>query len=84
MAQSCTTSIRIDKRLAHRLDDAAAKLHRRKNGIIVHAIEEYLDSHAADLLKEEAREQSLLASRMDLADEGEAWEHSRDTNGWQA
>jgi len=84
MAQSCTTSIRIDERLAHRLDDAAAKLHRRKNGIIVHAIEEYLDSHAADLLKEEAREQSLLASRMDLADKDEAWEHSHDTSGWQA
>ena len=84
MAHTCITSIRMDERLARRLDDAAARLHRRKNGIIIHAIEEYLDNHAADLLREDARKQSLLASRMDSADEGEAWESSHDTNGWQA
>lgn len=29
MAQMCTTSIRMDEQLAHRLEDAATKLHRR-------------------------------------------------------
>jgi hypothetical protein len=74
----------MDEQLAHRLEDAAAKLHRRKSGIIVHAIEEYLDNHAPDLLGEEARVQSLLASQMDLAGEGEAWGDAHDTRGWQA
>jgi len=84
MAQTCSTSIRMDERLAQRLDAAAAKLHRRKNGIIVRAIEEYLEHHAPDLLQEEAREQSLLASRMDMADEATAWESSHDSRGWQS
>ncbi len=43
MAQTCTTGIRIDEQLAHRFDDAASRLHRRKNGIIVLAIEEFPD-----------------------------------------
>jgi len=59
-------------------------LHRRKNGIIVLAIEEYLDRHAPELLKEEAREQSLLANRMDMAEEVAAWDGSRDSSGWQS
>ncbi len=84
MAQTSTTSIRMDKRLAQRLDAAAAKFHRRKNGIIVRAIEEYLDHHAPDLLKEEAREQSLLANKMDQVDPCEAWAESHDSNGWQS
>ncbi|PCI41422.1 MAG: hypothetical protein COB41_10630, partial [Proteobacteria bacterium] len=57
-------------------------LHRRKNGIIIHAIEEYLDSHAPDLLKEEAKVQSLFANQMDLAGEDKAWEDAHDTRGW--
>jgi len=84
MAQTSTTSIRMDEGLARRLDAAAATLHRRKNAIIVHAIEEYLDHHAPDLLKEEAREQSLLANKMDQADDATAWENAHDTSGWQA
>jgi len=83
MAQTCTTSIRLDEALASRLDDAAARLHRRKNGIIVHAIEEYLEKHAGDLLQDEASQQSLLASRMDAAEEAELWEAAHDETGWQ-
>lgn len=84
MAQTCTTSIRMDEQLAHRLDDAAAKLHRRKNGIIIHAIEEYLDNNAKELLQEEARQQSLLASKLDAMDENRAWEESHDEAGWHS
>lgn len=84
MAQTCTTSIRMDEQLAHRLDAAAAKLHRRKNGIIVHAIEEYLDRNSAILLQEEARQQSMLASQLDAAAENIAWEDSHDDTGWHA
>jgi len=83
MAQTCTTSIRLDENLAHKLDDAAAKLHRRKNGIIVHAIEEYLERHAAELLREDAARQSLIAARLDSADEVELWESAHDASGWQ-
>ncbi|MDT8377222.1 MAG: ribbon-helix-helix domain-containing protein [Mariprofundaceae bacterium] len=83
MGQTCTTSIRLDKSLAHRLDDAAARLHRRKNGIIVRAIEEYLEKHADTLLQEEARKQSLLASSQDCANEDELWESAHDDSGWQ-
>jgi len=83
MAQTCTTSIRMDESLAHKLDDAAAKLKRRKNGIIVHAIEEYLEKHADELLKEDAERQSLLARRADAGDEGELWQAAHDDRGWQ-
>jgi len=74
----------MDEHLAQRLNQAAAILHRRKNGIIVHAIEEYLDHHAPDLLKEEAKKQSLLANKMNTLDEIKAWESSHDDNSWQS
>jgi len=83
MAKTLTTSIRMDGSLAHRLKDAAAKLHMRKNGIIVRAIEEYLDKHSDNLLKEEARKQSLLANHLDSTSECEAWEQSHEAGGWQ-
>ncbi len=53
----------MDVALAHRPKDAGAKLHMRKNGVVVRAIEEYLDKHSDNLLKEEARKQSLFANR---------------------
>lgn len=84
MGQTCTTSIRLDKSLAHRLDDAAARLHRRKNGIIVRAIEEYLEKHSDTLLQEEARKQSLLVSSQDGVNEDELWESAHDNSGWQS
>ncbi len=67
--------------MAHRLDDAAAKLHRRKNGIIIHTIEEYLDKNAAKLLQEEAQKQSLRTNQLDAMDENSAWEDSHDEMG---
>jgi len=73
----------MDEALAHRLEDAAAKLHMRKNGIIVRAIEEYLDKHSDNLLKEEACKQSLRVSRLDSADECEAWGQSHEAIGWK-
>ncbi|NWF39482.1 ribbon-helix-helix protein, CopG family [Mariprofundus sp. NF] len=84
MGQTCTTSIRLDESLAHRLDDAAARLHRRKNGIIVRAIEEYLEKHSDTLLQEEARKQSLLVSSQDGVNEDELWESAHDDSGWQS
>jgi len=81
--KALTTSIRMDGALAHRLKDAASKLHMRKNGIIVRAIEEYLDKHSNNLLKEEARKQSLLVNRLDPTGECKAWEQSHEAGGWQ-
>jgi len=83
MPKTLTTSIRMDGALAHRLKDASSKLNMRKNGIIVRAIEEYLDKHSDNLLKGEARKQSLLASRLDSTDECKAWEQSHEAGGWQ-
>ncbi|MDX8409269.1 MAG: hypothetical protein R8J84_04385 [Mariprofundales bacterium] len=83
MGQRCTTQIQMDEQLAHRLDAAAAKLHRRKSGIIVHAIETYLDQYADVLNIDKAREQSLLTNRLDKSDEVAAWEALHDTHGWQ-
>jgi len=83
MIRTFTTSIRMDGSLAHRLQNAAAKLHMRKNGIIVRAIEEYLDKHSDTLLQEEAKQQSLRVSRLDSAEECEAWEQSHEADGWR-
>lgn len=83
MTKTLITNIRMNIALAHRLKDAAAKLHMRKNGIIVRAIEEYLDKHFDNLLKEEARRQSLLVNRLDSTDECEAWEYSHEASGWR-
>lgn len=84
MAQTCTTSIRLDEKLARQLEQAAMRLHRRKNGLIVRAIEEWLERHAGELLQDEAREQSLLASRLDEKSEADAWGGAHDDRGWRA
>ena len=60
---SVTTSVRLDSRLARRLERTSARLSRGKNWIISTALDEYLAKVNRDDLATEARRQSLLLSR---------------------
>lgn len=59
---------------------AARRLSKRKNWIVNRALEEYLDRHSRTKLRQEARRQSLAASRRAWKDQamwekaaGEVW-----------
>ena len=60
---SSTSSFRISDELKIRLEEAARRTNQGKNRIITRALEEYLDRHGRRGLWQEARRQSLLASR---------------------
>ena len=78
---SQTSSFRLPDELRTRLDRFLRRSKRRKNWIIVHALEDYLDRHEARSLAAEARRQSLLASEGPRA-EDDAWASVADTSGW--
>ena len=59
---SITTSVRIEEKLAQRLERAAARLSRGKNWIVTKALEEYLAKVNQDDLAAEARRQSILVA----------------------
>ena len=79
---SLTSSFRLSDELRIRLDRFVRQSKHRKNRVIVHAIEDYLDRHEARSLAAEARRQSLLASEGPRS-EDEAWASLADTTGWQ-
>ena len=80
---SQTFSIRASEELLDRLGDFARQTNRRRNAVIVRAIEDYLDLNETELLKAEARRQSLLASEQ-THPEDEAWpELAADDTGWK-
>ena len=60
---SVTTSVRIEQKLAQRLERAAARLSRGKSWIIAKALEEYLAKVNQDGLAAEAQRQSRLLAR---------------------
>lgn len=68
--------------LRSRLEQAARRLKRGKNSIIVDALEEYLEKLNRARFLEEARRQSLLASDSPSADE-EVWLEHADTSRWK-
>ena len=81
MSKSETTSIRLSPQLRQQLEQASHLLRRGKNWIIAQALQEYM-SHVLDLkLIEEARRQSLLASRS--AREKQDWEDAMDDSEWR-
>jgi len=80
--KSVTTSIRIQARLAARLERAATRLSRGKSWIITRALEEYLAKVGQDTLTAEARRQSLLASR-GRANADSFWNDHGDLSGWK-
>ena len=59
---SVTTSVRLEQKLAQRLEQAAGRMSRGKNWIISKALEEYLAKFSQDDLAAEARRQSKLCA----------------------
>ena len=79
---SVTTSVRIQQKLAQRLERAAARLSRGKNWIIAKALEEYLAKVNQDDLATEARRQSRLIARNERRKKSDNfWEE--DVPGWK-
>ena len=76
-----TTSIRINDELHHRLREFAERSELTKNGIIIHAIREYLDRQEASQLAEQARRQSLLSAEYDAKVEDDRWDGLADDSG---
>lgn len=72
---STTSSFRISHDLRSKLELVAERTGKGKNWVITQALQEFLDKHAQDALKEEARRQSLAASRGKWKDE-EVWERA--------
>jgi predicted transcriptional regulator len=70
---SSTSSFRISDELGARLAKTARRLNKGKNWVINRALEEYFERHSQETLRQEARRQSLLASRKRWKDE-ELWE----------
>lgn len=80
---TATTSIRLPKELSQELAQRARATKRGKNWIIKEALELYLLGSSQDVLREEARRQSLLASKRTPADA--VWaEQDGDIEEWQA
>ena len=80
--KSVTSSFRMSESLRMRLEAAARHLGKRKNWVISRALEEYLAKTSRESLAEEARRQSLLASRATTADE-RFWMEQAGAEDWE-
>jgi predicted DNA-binding protein len=79
---SVTTSVRLEQKLAQRLERAAARLARGKNWIVTKALEEYLAKVNQDDLAAEARRQSILVARAERRKKPDKfWDE--DVQGWK-
>jgi predicted DNA-binding protein len=83
MTRGITTSIRLELGLSEKLERAAHNLHRGKNWIISEAVSMYLEQLESSSLVQEARRQSLLASKEQNQDT-DLWEINNDQEGWKA
>jgi predicted transcriptional regulator len=72
---SSTTSVRIPDDLKDRLESTARRMNKGKNWIIKEALAEYLQRHNMDLLRAEARRQSIAASKKKWKD-AKLWEEA--------
>ena len=72
---SSTTSIRLPDELRSSLDRASRRMSKGKNWIIKQALAEYLQRHDMDLLRAEARRQSIAASKRKWKD-AKLWEQA--------
>ena len=80
---SQTLNILVSEKLLDRLGEFVRQTNRRRNSVIVRAIEDYLDLNQIESLRAEARRQSLLASKQ-TQPEDEAWpELAADDTGWK-
>ena len=80
--KSVTTSIRLSWRVRQELEKTAANLHRGKNWVIEHALENYFLQLNKGSLRDDARAQSLLASKAD-DNVSTAFEENADLSGWE-
>lgn len=84
MPVSTTTSIRLPKELSRELARKARSTKRGKSWVIKEALELYLLGSSHDTLREEARRQSLLASKR-LTKVDAIWtEQAGEIEGWRA
>ncbi len=83
MTKSITTSIRLELSLSKKLEKVAHNLHRGKNWLISEAIRKYLEQLENPNLAQEARVQSLLASKQRNTNT-DLWEINSDKEGWEA
>ncbi|MFY9589810.1 CopG family ribbon-helix-helix protein [Rickettsia endosymbiont of Halotydeus destructor] len=83
MTKSNITSIRLEPSLSKKLEKAAHDLHRGKNWLISEAIRIYLKQLEHPNLAEEAKQQSLLASKQEDLD-ANLWEINTDQEGWNS
>ena len=79
---SSTSSFRIPDHLRLRLEETARHLGKGKNWILNQALEEYLSGPGRGGLANEARRQSILASRTGSAD-ATFWAKRADSRGWR-
>ncbi|MBP9692571.1 MAG: hypothetical protein KBD90_04485 [Alphaproteobacteria bacterium] len=84
MHKGITTSIRLTPELRQQLDYLSRSLHRGKNWIVIHALQEFIQKNNYTFLAEEAKRQSLLASRYETNEDEEIWEKNIDITGWQS
>lgn len=84
MPASTTTSIRLPKELSRELARKARSTKRGKSWVIKEALELYLLGSSHDALREEARKQSLLASKQMSKDEAAWLEQAGEIEGWRA
>jgi len=83
MPVTSTTSIRLPKELSRELARKARATKRGKSWVIKEALELYLLGSSHDTLRQEARKQSIAASKHTPADA--AWgELGGDIDGWKA
>ena len=80
--KTTTSSFRMSNELRDRLDEAARRLKRGKNSIVIDALEEYLAKLNRSRFLEEARRQSILASASSIEDQ-DVWLEHADTAGWK-
>lgn len=83
MSKGITTSIRLSSELRQKLDYLSHSLHRGKNWILNQALEEFINRNNHNILAQEARRQSLIASQSQSNEDEEAWESNNDISGWE-
>lgn len=72
MQKSVTTSVRLPQKLKRRVELKAVASGCGRNRVIINALESYLREDEQAAYEAEARHQSQLAAKLDVADP--AWE----------
>jgi predicted DNA-binding protein len=68
MEKSVTTSVRLPQGLRQRVELKAAAAGCGRNTVIINALESYLKEDEQAAYEKEARHQSQLAAKLDVAD----------------